>query len=312
MKGLLLIAVLYIAMSLSACGSLTTPQSGGEKAPQEKATGGKDAANNSIKEGKPPGAKLDVCSLTTREEVEAALGRTVMEPTRADELVSRKAGTVTSSCMFGSNEGFIRLSVRQQDPASSTMWNAARAYGDLKELVKGSDGQPSGRSEEVTGLGADAFAETKAETANFETTELRILGKRTLLTIRVTGPASTPTLEAAKMIAAKAASRLERYESDAIVPAPKTPSTAPESTAKLDGDERVKAPEGVQIERKSAKKVERPRAQMATKATTPTVSKNNSRRTDGSSPKKNKESAKRTADRTKKAARANTKSKRRP
>ena len=318
MKRLLLIALPYVALSLSACAGLTvkTPQSEDGKA-QEQSTG--DAASDSPDGGQTPGDKLDVCSLATREEVEAASGRRVMEPRRGDELVSRRAGTVTSSCMFGSNEGFVSLNVRQQSPGSTTTWSAPRAYGELKDLIKGSDGQPSGRLEEIEGLGVAAFAETKVETANYETTELRVLSERAILTIRLTGPASTPTLEAAKMIAGRAISRLERFESNGVIPAPDSQAMPSKPAASPDGDERLKAPEVSQNERKSGKGAAQSAASGTTKATSAKVSKDNSRRDDSSPSKQSKKSVKESAERAsernkreaRKTVRANPRSKRR-
>jgi hypothetical protein len=313
-KRLLLIALPCVALSLSACTGrpVNAPQSEEGQA-QEKSTGG--AANGSLAEGQSPEDRLDVCSLATREEVETALGRKVMEPRRGDELVSRRAGTVTSSCMFGSNEGFVNLNVRRQHPGSTTMWSAPRAFGELKDLIKGSDGQPSGRLEEIEGLGAAAFAETKVETANHETTELRILSQRSILTVRLNGPASTPTLEAAKIIGGKAISRLERSESNAVTPAPDGQATPPKPTVAPDGDKRLKATEESQTERKSGKKADQSADSRTMKAASAKVSKNNSGRDNSSRSKQSKKSVKESAERNKREAqktlRANPRSRRR-
>ena len=296
MRRLLLIALPYVVISMSACGKLPVYQS-----KEEKARGN----NNSIDGSRSPGDKIDACSQITREEVEDALGRTVMEPTRGDELVSRREGALTSSCMFGSNEGFASLDVKQQDPASTTAWNAARSYGELKGLIfNGGGGQSSGRLEKVAGLGVDAFARTKEETVNYETTELRVLSKRTILTIRVNALASTSTLEAAKTLAGKVLSRLESYESNIIVAAPETPPTAPKDSAKVDKDERLTSSKRSKTEPKGAKKVERESERKATKTASSKGGKDVSRRrANEPSAKVSQKSAKRTADRGKKETR---------
>ena len=228
MRSLLLITLPYVVMSLTACGSLTLYKSHTGEEVRENDAGDRDDGDISTEGGKSRGDILDACSQIMKEEVEAALGRTVIEPTHSNELVSRRAGTLTSSCMFGSDQGFVSVSVRQQSPASATAWDAARAYEELKDLiVKGDSEKTPVGFEEVRGLGAKAFAETKQEAVNYETTELRVLSKRSILTIRVTAPASIPTLEAAQMLAAKAISRLEGYESTARDPARERPATAP-------------------------------------------------------------------------------------
>jgi hypothetical protein len=173
---------------------------------------------------------------------------------------------------------------------------------------------------EVSGIGVDAFAETKEETVNFETTELRVLSKHSILTIRVVGLlAATSSLEAAKILAGKAVPRLEEYERAGIIPGPDSTSTAPEPGANLGDDKRQRMPEKSRAERKTTKEVEQSPARGNTKVTTATVGKNNSRRADEASSRQGKKSvkepAKRTPDRTKREAtkptRAKPKSKKR-
>ncbi len=294
MRRLWLIALLSITISLSACSDQPgdTPQSG-------EVSEGAARNNNSIDGSKPTRDTIDACSQITKGEVEAALGKTVMEPTRGDDLVFRKEGTLTSSCMFGGNEGFVSLDIKQQAPASTTVWNAARAYGELKSLIiKGSGGQSSARLEEISGLGADAFAQTREEAENHETTELRILSKRTILTLRVNTLASTSTLEAAKTVAEKVMPRLESYEGTLIVAAPDTKATAPKPTAKPDADERLKSSKGSQTaQKKSAKQVERPSTEKADRG-----GKRVSRRAEKQSSQVSRKSANRNANRGKKEA----------
>lgn len=296
MRRLWLIALLSITISLSACGDQLgdTPQSG--EVSEEAARN-----NNSIDGSKPTGDKIDACSQITKGEVEAALGKTVMEPTRGDDLVFRKEGTLTSSCMFGGNEGFVSLDIKQQAPASTIAWNAARAYEELKSLIiKGSGGQSSARLEEISGLGADAFAQTREEAENHETTELRILSKRTILTLRVNTLASTSTLEVAKILAGKVISRLQMYEGDVIVAKPETPSTTPKPEPDSDRDRRLKSQEGSRSERRSAKKVERASEQKSGKVASARGGKSVSRRANEPSSRVSQKSATRTANKGKK------------
>lgn len=297
MRRLLLIALSCIALSISACRRLPgdTPQSGEEQG-QEEAAGN----NGSIKSGESSGDKIDACSQITKAEVEAALGTTVMEPTRGNELVSRKEGSLTSSCMFGSDEGFVSLDIKQQNPASTIAWNASRSYEELKDLiVKRGGEQASTRLEEVTGIGAAAFAQTHEETKDHQTTNLRILTTRVILTIRVSAPATTPTLEAAKIVAGKVTPRLQRYGSDAIVAAPQP---APQS----DDDERRKSSKGSQTEDKSAKKAERQSARKAAGVASAKGGKGVSRRAQEPDSKLSRKSPKRSAERSKKETRKTT------
>ena len=310
MRMLLLIALPCIAISLSACGSMSDYRS---------PTGrGKEAGNNnSFDKSKPPVARIDACSNITREEVEAAIGRTVMEPTRGNELVSRKEGTVNSSCMFGSDEGFVSLDIKQQDPASTIAWNASQAYKELKDLItEGFSGQSSVKLEEVTGIGSSAFAQTNEDSGNYETTELRVLIKPAILTIRVSTPAPPSPLEAAKTLAGKVVSRLERYEDDTVIAAPDSQATEPQPKAKSDEDQSRKSPKGTQVDQKSKKETERTSIQKSGKAASANGNKGVSRRTDEPSSKGSQKSTKRTADsskkETKKTARPSTKTRKRP
>jgi hypothetical protein len=288
---LLKIALPYLALSLSACRNLPgyTPQSGGEEA----------AGNhNSTDSSKSTGNIIDACSQITREEVEAAVDSTVKEPTRGDELVSRREGTLTSSCMFASDEGFVSLDIKQQSPASTTAWNPARSYEDLKELlIKGGSEQSTVRFEEVTGLGAQAFAQIREETGNHETTELRILVKRAILTFRVSAEASTSTLEAAKILAGKVLPRLERYDSEAIVA---TPWIKPKPTVKPDEDKRRTSSKGSETEHKGEKKTERSSTQKAARTAPAKKGREAARRAEERSAKVSQKSSKRTAERGKK------------
>lgn len=322
MRRFLLIALLGVAVTPLACGKLRkdTPTAGGAGAPAN-AVGQVDAEGDPTKGSTLPADRLDVCSHLTREEVEAALGRPVKEPMRGTELSSRKSGTLTSSCMFGGDEGFVSLHVKRQLPASTTEWDAAKSYEELKDrIVKAQSGESVVRLAEVSGIGAAAFAETKEETVNFQTTELRVLSKRSILTIRVVGlSAATSTLEAAKTLAGKALPRLEENERAGIITGPDSTSTAPEPGANPSDDKRQGKPETSRADRKTTKEVgQSPRGN--TKVTTAKVGKNNSRRADEASSKQSKksvkESAKRAPDRTKreatKTARANPRSKKRP
>lgn len=222
MRRFLFIALLGIAITPLACGKLGKDASSGRAGTQANAIGDADAESDSTEGNTLPADNLDVCSQLTREEVEAALGRPVKEPTRGSDLTSRRAGTLTSSCMFGGDEGFVSLGVKRQSPASTTPWNAAKSYEELKDrIVKAQSGDSLIRLIEVSGIGVAAFAETKEEAANFQTTELRILTRQSILTIRVVGlSAATSTLEAAKTLAGKAVPRLEQYEREGIIPAP--------------------------------------------------------------------------------------------
>jgi hypothetical protein len=303
-RRFLLIALPYLAISLSACRNLPThtPQSG------EEAAGN----HNSVESSKAPGDKIDACSQITREEVEAALGSTVKEPTRGDELVSRREGTLTSSCMFASDEGFVSLDIKQQDPASSIAWNPARSYEELKELlIKGGGGQSSVRFEEVTGLGDASFAQIRDEAGNHETTELRILINHVILTIRVSAEASTSTLEVAKVLAGNVLPRLERYGSIAA-----KPSIKPKPTVKRDEDEQLSS-KGSDTEHKGEKKAERSStARKADRTASARKGRDAPRRTDERSAKSSQKSTKRTAERgkkeTTKTARTSPKKRRRP
>jgi len=310
-RKLLLIALPFIVMSLAACSNLpvSTHQSEEEKASEKTGEN-----NNSVDGSRSSGDLLDACSLITREEVESALGRTVMEPARGNEIVSQRAGTVTTSCMFGSNEGFVSLNIKQRDPASTIAWNAARSYQELKEMIfKSRSGDSSGRLEEVSGIGVDAFAEIKEETTNYQTTELRVLSKYSILTVRVVGPAATSTLEVAKTLAGKAIRRLEKYEMNAAIPTSDSTPTAP--VPSLNSVERPRAPEKSRAEPRSVKEVEPSRPQKNTNATSAKVANNNSRRAERVGSKESKKSSARAVNRTKresaKAARANPRSRRR-
>ena len=323
MRRFLLVALLGIAITPLACGKLRkdTPTSGEPGAPANT-IGQVDAEGDPTEGSTLPADKLDVCSHLTREEVEAALGRPVKEPMHGTELSSRRSGTLTSSCMFGGDEGFVSLHVKRQSPTSTTRWNAAKSYEELKDrIVKAQTGESMVKLVEVSGIGVDAFAETKEETVNFQTTELRVLSKHSILTIRVVGLlAATSTLEAAKILAGKAVPRLEKYERAGIILGPDSTSPAPEPGANLSGDKRQRMPEKSRAGRKTTKEVEQSPTRGNTKATTAKVGKNNSRRADEASSKQSKksvkESTKRTPDRTKreatKTARAKPKSKKRP
>jgi hypothetical protein len=323
MRRFLLVALLAIAITPLGCGRLRkdAPTSGGDGAPANT-IGDVDAGGDPTEEGALPADKLDVCSHLTREEVEAALGRPVKEPMRGTELSSRRSGTLTSSCMFGGDEGFVSLGVKRQAPNSTTRWNAAEAYEELKDRIfKAHSGESFVRLAEVSGIGADAFAETKEETVNFQTTELRVLSKHSILTVRVVGLlAATSSFEAAKILAGKAVPRLEQHERAGIIPGPDSSSTAPEAGANHGDDKRQRMPEKSRAERRTTKEVEQPPRPGNTKATTAKAGKTNSRRADEANSKQSKkpvkESTKRTPDRTKreatKAARATPRSKKRP
>ena len=226
-----------------------------------------------------------------------------MEPTRGDELVFRKEGALTSSCMFGGNEGFVSLDIKQKAPTSTTAWNAARAFEELRNLIMKGGGQSSVRLEEVSGIGADAFAQTREEAENYETTELRILSKRAILTFRVNALSPTSTLEVAKTLAGKVIPRLEQYGSDIIVAAPDTPSPAPKPTPQLDRNERLKSQKGSRAEERSAKKVERASVKKTARTDAARGAKSVPRRANEPSTKVSQKSARRTAESGKKETR---------
>ncbi len=297
-------------MSLAACSNLpvSTPQSEEEKESEKTAE-----SNNSIDRSR---GQIDPCSLITREEVEAALGRTVMEPTRGNEIVSPRAGTMNTSCMFGSDEGFVSLNIKQRDPASRVAWNAARSYEELKGIIfKSRNGESSGRLEEIPGIGVDAFAETKEETMNYQTTELRVLSKYSILTVRVVRPSAISTLEAAKTLAGKAILRLDKYEMNAAIPTSDPTPVAPAPATNLNNSERPKAPEKSRAEPKIVKEVEPSRPRKNTKATSAKVENNNSRRADKPGSKESKRASTRAVNRNKresaKAVRASARGRRR-
>ena len=300
MRRLLVIALVSVTMSLSTCGG----DPPGYTSQSEEANGEAAGNNNSTDNGKSTGAIIDACSQLTKEEVEDALGMTVMEPTRGDDLVFRKEGTLTSSCMFGSNEGFVSLDIKQRAPTSTIAWNAARSYEELKNLIiKGSGGQSSVRFEEISGLGAEAFAQTREEAENHETTELRILSKRTILTIRVNTLASTSTLEVAKTLAGKVIPRLESYESEDLVATTDTPSATPKPTPDLNREARLKSQKDSQTEEKNAKKVDRAPVKKAAKGDAAKSGKSISRRANEPSSRVSQKSAKRVAEKGKKETR---------
>jgi hypothetical protein len=322
MRRFLLIAFLGVAVMPLACGKLRRDAPTSGAGAPANTTGDVDAEGDPTEGSTLPADKLDVCSQLTREEVEAALGRPVREPMRGTELSSRRSGTLTSSCMFGGDEGFVSLHVKRQSPTSTTRWNAAKSYEELRDrIVTAQSGESVVRLAEVSGIGVDAFAETKEETVNFQTTELRVLSRHSILTVRVVGLlAATSSLEAAKILAGKAVPRLEEYERAGIIPAPDSTSTAAERGANSGDDKRQRVPEEPRAERRTTKEVEQSPTRGNTKAATAKVGKNNSRRADEASSKQSKksvkESAKKTPDRTKreatKTARANPRSKKKP
>ena len=312
MRRFLLIALLGIAVTPLACGrpGRDTPTSGGAQAN----AGGDVDAEGDAAEGSPlPADKLDVCSQLTREEVQAALGRPVKEPMRGTELSSRRTGTLTSSCMFGGEEGFVSLGVKRQSPNSTTAWDAAKAFEELKDrIVEANSGKSLVKLAEVSGIGAGAFAETKEETVNFQTTELRVLSRRSILTVRVVGLLeATSSFDAAKILAAKALPRLEESERAGIIRGPDSTATAKEPGADLVDDKRQATPESSRVERKNAKEAGRSAARGDTEASTAKAGKNSSRRADEAGSKQSKkpvkESTKKTPDRTKREAAKTTK-----
>jgi hypothetical protein len=195
-------------------------------------------------------------------------------------------------------------------------WNAARSYEELKGIIfKSRNGESSGRLEEISGIGVDAFAETKEETMNYQTTELRVLSKYSILTVRVVGPSATSTLEAAKTLAGKAILRLEKYEINAAIPTSDSTPTAPAPPPNLNNVERPRVPEKSRAEARSAKEVEPSKPRKNTRATSAKVENNNSRRADKSGSKESKRASTRAVNRNKresaKAVRANARGRRR-
>lgn len=249
-----------------------------EDGARESATTGTDEESSQTDESNAPADKLDVCSRIMREEVEAALGKSVAEPVPGPAVTSRRAGTITSSCMFSSGEGFVSLDIKRQDPASKTIWNAAKAYEELKDLIVRAHGaESSGRLEEVSGIGINAFAETKEEIANYKTTELRVLSTHSILTVRVVGSSATSTLEVAKTLAAKAFTRQEEYERTAVIPAPDVTPPPPEPSANL-SDRNSNAREKSQAELKSTRDNKPTPSQRGKNTTSAKVGKSNARR----------------------------------
>jgi len=314
-----LIALLCITLTPLACGKLRrdSPTSGGAGAPANT-NGDVDAEGDPTDGSTLPADKLDVCSQLTKEEVEAALGRPVNEPMRGTVLSSRRTGSLTSSCMFGGEEGFVSLHVKRHLPNSTTRWNAAKSYEELKDRIfKAQSGESLVRLAEVSDIGVDAFAETKEETVNFQTTELRVLSRYSILTVRVVGLlAATSSLEAATILARKAVPRLEEYEKAGMIHAPDPASTAPEPVANPGDDKGRRVPEKSRVEQKTTKEVEQSPTRGHRNATTATGGTNNSRRADEASSKQGKksvkESGKRTPERTKReAAKATPRSKKR-
>lgn len=313
MRRLLLIALSCLAViSLLTCGRNTPPSGEDESAnanrseESDQTDGGTSAADN-----------LDVCSQLTREEVEAALGRSVAAPVPGAALTSRRAGTITSSCMFSSSEGFVSLDIKRQDPASRIVWNAAKAYEELKALIVKTHGAESAvKFEEVAGIGINAFAEITEETTGYKTTELRVLGKRSILTVRVVGSPANSTLEAAKTLALKAITRLERYEETAIIPTPEATRPTPDSAAKHKEDGRSRVSENSQAERKNTKDTKEPPARRVKNETSVAAGKSSGRRRAESGSKERKadsrESARRTPDRNKRVMPRRSNSRRRP
>jgi hypothetical protein len=219
--------------------------------------------------------------------------------------------------MFSSSQGFVSLDIKRQDPSSTTIWNAAKAYEDLKKLIIKADGaESSGRAEEVSGVGINAFVETTEVTASSKTTELRVLGKRSILTVRVVGPPATSTLEAAKTLALKAIGRLEKFEEAAITPVPVTTPPAPDPAPNLSEDERSRASEKPPSEQKNMRDINPTPARRGRNETPAAVAKSSERRrveTNSRERRKSgRESAQRTLDRKKRVTTKRSNSRRRP
>lgn len=316
MRRLLLSALSCLAViSILTCGRNSPPagEDGGRGSvnanngeESDQADGGTAAADN-----------LDVCSQLTREEVEAALGRSVAAPVPGAALTSRRAGTLTSSCMFSSSQGFVSLDIKRQDPSSKTIWNAAKAYADLKGLIVKNHGPESAvRFEEVAGVGINAFVETTEETTGYKTTELRALGKRSILTVRVVGPPANSTIEAAKTLALKAITRLERYEEAATIPTPEATVPSPAAAANRNEEVRPRVSENSQAEQKNTKDTNRPPARRGKNENSVEADKSSSRRRAESGSRERRAggsaSARRTEDRTKRGISRRSNSRRRP
>jgi hypothetical protein len=308
MRRFLLIALLGIAVTPLACGRLGRDARTRGGAGAGANAGGEVDAEGEPTEGSPlPADKLDVCSQLTREEVEAALGRPVKEPMRGTELSSRRTGTLTSSCMFGGEEGFVSLGVKRQSPNATTAWYAAKAFEELKDrIVEANSGESLVKVAEVSGIGAGAFAETKEETVNFQTTELRVLSRRSILTVRVVGLLeATSSFDAARTLAEKALPRLEEYERAGIIRGPESAATANRPEADPDDDKSQETRDRARAERKDAKEAERSAARDDKKAAASKAGKDGSRRADDRADSKQgkksaRESAKKSPEKPKK------------
>jgi hypothetical protein len=58
--------------------------------------------------------------------------------------------------MFSSSEGFVSLDIKRQDPASTTIWNAGKAYEELKGLiVKAHGAESAGRARKSKSKGRE-------------------------------------------------------------------------------------------------------------------------------------------------------------
>jgi hypothetical protein len=312
----MLIALSCLAViSILTCGRNTPPP--GEDREGQSANANTSEESDRTDGGTSAADNLDVCSQLTREEVEAALGRSVSAPVPGAALTSRRAGTITSSCMFSSSEGFVSLDIKRQDPASTTVWNAAKAYEELKErIIKAHGSESSVRFEEVSGVGINAFVETTEVTASSQTTELRVLSKRSILTVRVVGPPATSTLEAAKTLALKAIGRLEKFEEAAINPVPVKTTPAPDPTPNPSEDERSRASEKSPAEQKNNRDINPTPARRGRNETSAAVTKSRERRRAETNSRERRtggrESAQRTRDRTKRVLTKRSNSRRRP
>lgn len=316
MRRLLLIALSCLAVtSILTCGRNTPPS--GEESARESANANKSEESDQNDGGTAAADNLDVCSQLTKEEVEAALGRSVAAPVPGAALTSRRAGTITSSCMFSSSEGFVSLDIKRQDPASTTIWNAAKAYEELKRLIVKTDGaESSGRAEEVSGVGINAFVETTEVTASSQTTELRVLSKRSILTVRVVGPPATSSLETARTLALKAITRLEKFEEAAITPMPVTTTPAPDPTPNPSEDKRSRTSEKSPAEQKNMRNINPTPARSARNETSAAGAKSSERRRAETNSrerrKSGRESTQRTPDRNKRVLTRRSNSRRRP
>ena len=188
-SGRLLLALCGLFL-LAACagGSPTqqpTPKGPAQQLPQATPTAPPATATSLAPSS---GATLNACSLLTKQEVEAAIAKPVLDPQPDKVSVPQAAG-----CTFGDPEaplfGLVGISVISGPDVSAAKFSY--------ELGKGN----AGSAQTVTGLGDDAYW---AEALN----DLGVLKGKYDITIGVTAGAKQDRQSIAKGLASKAISRL--------------------------------------------------------------------------------------------------------